>query len=152
MSKYFSHDVNARHDEKLIALRMKYNWLGYGLYWAIIEKLCDSGMYYKLNKDYNLLAYDLRADASTIKSIIEDFGLFVFTDDGKYLYSESLLKRMEIKDDKIKKLSEAGKKGNAKRWGNDVDLKQYITFDDSDDITTLSPPDRHPITIKFNFI
>lgn len=49
--------------------------------------------------------------------MIEDFGLFVFTEDGKYFYSESFKKRMGYKDDKSKKRSEAGKKGVAKRWG-----------------------------------
>jgi len=30
---YFSHDSNARQDEKIIKLRMKLGWEGYGLYW-----------------------------------------------------------------------------------------------------------------------
>lgn len=115
MNKYFSHDCNARNDDKIIALRMKYGWEGYGIYWAIVEKLRDSSNYTCV-KDYNLIAFDLRSDAAKIKSIIEDFGLFAFTEDGKCIYSESLMRRMEIKNDQSKKLSEAGKKGNEIRW------------------------------------
>lgn len=108
---YFSHDGNARNDEKLIAVRMKYKWEGYGLFWAIIEKLRETTNY-KLSKDYNLIAYDLRTESSVIKSLIEDFGLFVFTDCGKYFYSERLLNSMEMREQKSKKASE-----NAfKRW------------------------------------
>lgn len=108
---YFSHDGNARNDEKLLAVRMKYKWEGYGLFWAIVEKLRESTDY-TLSKDYNLIAFDLRTDASMIKSLIEDFGLFVFTEDGKYFYSERLSNSMKFKETKSKKASE-----NAlKRW------------------------------------
>lgn len=106
MKNYFSHDSNARDDEKIIALRMKHGWEGYGLYWAIIEKLREATCY-QLSINYNVIAYDLRADASMIKSIINDFGLFAFTDCGEYFYSESLLKRMEVKDAKSKQAREA---------------------------------------------
>jgi len=102
---YFSHDGNARNDEKLLAVRMKYKWDGYGLFWAIVEKLSESTDY-KLSKDYNLIAFDLRTDASIVKSLIEDFGLFVFTDDGKYFYSERLQRSMDFKETKSKKASE----------------------------------------------
>ncbi len=50
-----------------------------------------------------MIAFDLREDTSLIKSVVEDFGLFVFTDDGKYFYSESFKQRMEIKDEQSRK-------------------------------------------------
>lgn len=143
---YFSHDSNARSDEKLIALRIKYNWAGYGLYWALIEKLRDATCH-KLSTDYNIIAYDLRADAATIKSIVCDFGLFAFTENGECFYSESLMRRMEKMDDKTRKLSEAGKLGNERRWGKKAAPKEA---DDLEAIPSQSPPDRHPIAIKLN--
>jgi hypothetical protein len=112
---YFSHDSNARNDEKIIALRIKYEWKGYGLFWAIIEKLRDSTNYMCI-KDYNLVAFDLRVDASLIKSIVEDFGLFVFTECGKYFYSERLQQSMEFKESKSKKAAENA----SKRWEKSV--------------------------------
>ncbi len=116
MNSYFSHDSNACSDSKIIALRMKHKWDGYGLYWALIEKLSESKGY-KLPADYNLLAYEFRTDASIIKSIINDFGLFVMAEaeDGKYFYSKSLLKRMEIKEEK----SEKARKKAYRRWRKD---------------------------------
>lgn len=113
MNKYFPHDCNARSDERIIALRIKHGWTGYGLYFALIEKLCDS-VCYSLKADYNLLAYDLRSDASLIKSVICDFGLFAFTEDSECFYSESLNRRMEPLDAKSKRAQDAAKK----RWGN----------------------------------
>lgn len=108
---YFSHDSNARNDEKILRLRMKLGWEGYGLYWALIEKLRDSDNYACV-KDYNVIAFDLRTDAAKIKSIIEDFGLFASTEDGRCIYSESLLRRMEAKE----KVSDARRNSILKRW------------------------------------
>ena len=119
---YFSHDSSARGDEKIIALRMKYGWQGYGLYWALIEKLVEATCY-ELAVDYNLLAFDLRTDASLIKSIINEFGLFAFAENGECFYSESLLKRMQLRDEKSKKLSAAGRKGIEKKLENQGWLK-----------------------------
>lgn len=75
MTPYFPHESNARNDEKLIALRMKHGWEGYGIYWAIIEKLRDAAGY-RLSTEYELIAYDLQADKGLIKSVINDFSLF----------------------------------------------------------------------------
>lgn len=116
LTSYFPHDSNARNSDKLIRLRMRHKAAGYGVFFMILERLREEPSYMSV-KDYNMIAFDLREDASLIKSVIEDFGLFVFTEEGKYFYSESFKKRMEFKDDKSKKRSEAGKIGLAKRWG-----------------------------------
>lgn len=151
MKNYFPHDSDARSDDKIIALRIKHKWEGYGLYWALIEKLRESKDY-TLKADYNVLAFDLRSDAALIKSIINDFGLFAFTENGECFYSESLTMRMKPLDDKKAKLSNAGKRGNEKRWNNDVltsppnrhPIKKQSPPDDNS-IATQSPPNRHPI-------
>lgn len=115
MNNYFSHDSNARNSDKLLPVRMKFGAEGYGIYFMILERLREEKNYMSI-KDYNMLAFDLRVDTSKIKAIVEDFGLFAFTDNGECFYSEGFNKRMEIKDEKSKKKSEAGKKGANKRW------------------------------------
>lgn len=114
-NNYFSHDSNARNSDKLIRLRMRHKAAGYGVYFMILERLREEPGYMSA-KDYNMIAFDLREDASLIKSVVEDFGLFVFTEDGKYFYSESFNRRMAIKDEKAKRQSEAGRKAMEKRW------------------------------------
>lgn len=140
LTSYFPHDSNARNSDKLIRLRMRHKAAGYGVFFMILERLREEPNYMSV-KDYNMIAFDLREDASLIKSVIEDFGLFVFTEDGKYFYSESFKKRMEFKDDKSKKRSEAGKIGLAKRWGkkeseiaNDTEFIANATDNDSNAI------------------
>lgn len=135
---WFSHDSNARNDNKLLALRLKYDWKGYGLFWAIVEKLREATDYVCV-KDYNLIAYDLRVDASIIKSIIEDFGLFVFTDCGKYFYSERLMRSMDKKEEKstkaklsVKNRWDKFRENKAKEFENDTEVIR--TYNESNTI------------------
>lgn len=111
----FSHDSNARNDEKLVRLRMKQGAAGYGVYFMILERLREEADYMSA-KDYNMIAFDLRVDAAIVKSVVEDFGLFTFTDDGKCFYSESFTRRMGIKDTLRRQRSEGGKIGMKNRW------------------------------------
>lgn len=115
MNSYFPHDSNARNDAKILKVRMKYGAEGYGVYFMLLERLRDDSEYLSV-KDYNMIAFDLRVDASLIKDIVENFGLFAFTDDGECFYSESFNRRMSIKDEVSNKRAAAGKKGAAKRW------------------------------------
>ena len=82
LTSYFPHDSNARNSDKLIRLRMRHKAAGYGVYFMILERLREEPEYTSV-KDYNMIAFDLREDASLIKSVVEDFGLFVFTVIGK---------------------------------------------------------------------
>ena len=143
---YFSHDSNARNSEKLIRLRMRHKAAGYGVFFMILERLREEPNYMSV-KDYNVIAFDLREDASLIKSVVEDFGLFVFTEDGKYFYSESFSRRMGIKDDEKAKRSEAGKKGMARRWANAENPSENNTV-----ITMLSENDNNSVTTVENSI
>lgn len=114
-TNYFSHDSNARNDEKLVRLRMKQGAAGYGVYFMILERLREEADYMSA-KDYNMIAFDLRVDAAIVKSVVEDFGLFTFTDDGKCFYSESFTRRMDIKNTLRRQRSEGGKIGMKNRW------------------------------------
>ncbi|WP_127846177.1 Lin1244/Lin1753 domain-containing protein [Psychroflexus aestuariivivens] len=147
---YFSHDSNARQDEKILALRMKHGWEGYGIYWAIIEKLRDESDFTCV-KDYNVIAFDLRTDAAIIKSIVEDFRLFQFTECGKRFYSESLMKRMDAKKQK----SEKAKKAAEKRWGrsaknenSNADEMRTQNKSNADDMQTHSKRKADPMQGK----
>ncbi|MBQ7212128.1 MAG: DUF4373 domain-containing protein [Muribaculaceae bacterium] len=146
MSNYFSHDSNARSDEKLVRLRMRHGAAGYGVYFMLLEKMCDSKDYMCV-KDYNAIAFDLRVDAGMIKSVVEDFGLFAFADvddRGECFYSESFLRRMKIKDEASRAKSEGGRKAMAKRWNKSAeneDVNKIV-------ITNLSETDNNVITIK----
>ena len=71
---YFSHDYNTRSDVKIKKLIGKHGYLGYGLFWALIEDLYQNEN--KMPLDYDLLAFDLRSSSNVVKSIINNFDLF----------------------------------------------------------------------------
>jgi hypothetical protein len=105
---YFSHDYNARNDEKTKALIRRHGMPGYGIFWCIIEDLYNNAN--ALRTDYDGFAYDLHSDANTIKSIINDFGLFVF--DGDTFGSLSVQRRLAERNTK----SEKARLSALKRW------------------------------------
>ena len=111
MHNYFSHDSNARNADNILSLRMRMGAEGYGIYFMILERLREEPDYSSV-KDYNMLAFDFRVGSDKVKTVVEDFGLFHFTGNGERFYSESLLRRMQIKDEKTEKAKAAA----AKRW------------------------------------
>ena len=111
---YFSHDGNARNDDKIIAVRMRHGAEGYGIYFMILERLMESSNYMSV-KDYNIIAFDLRVSADKVKSIVEDFGLFSFSDDGIYFYSESFNRRMKPLENTREQRRQAGVNSARKR-------------------------------------
>lgn len=96
---YFSHDYNARNDDKIKSLIRKYGLLGYGTFWAIVEDLYNNAN--ALRTDYEGIAFDLRVDVNMVKSIINDFDLFLI--DGKEFGSRSIESRLNERNDKSKK-------------------------------------------------
>lgn len=112
---YFNHDCDARNDEKLIALRIRYGAEGYGVYFMLIEML-QAVPGCVLEKDYKALAFDLRVSARRIKSIVEDFGLFTPTDGGKKFYSERLIRHVNEAEENERKRSEAAQYAASMRW------------------------------------
>ena len=107
---YFSHDYNSRNDEKIKFLFRKHGLIGYGLFWAIIEDLYNNAN--ALRTDYDGIAYDFRCDSEIVKSVINDFDLFVF--DADTFGSLSVQKRLDERDSKSVKARESAHK----RWTN----------------------------------
>lgn len=120
---YFSHDSNSRNDEKILAVRMRLGAEGYGIFFMILEKLRDSSDG-TLIKDYNIIAFDLRASSDKIKQVVEDFGLFSFTDDGKRFYSERMQRNIQI----IKEKSDKARQKVQKRWEKEAEKQQDNTI------------------------
>lgn len=114
---YFSHDSNARHDPKITAMRGVYGSEGYGWYWMIVEMMRESEGY-KLDMQgkyvWNAFALQLHCECNQIEQYVKDcineFNLF--ESDGKYFWSPSLLRRMDIREQK----SEIRRKAAKARW------------------------------------
>ncbi|WP_421773719.1 Lin1244/Lin1753 domain-containing protein [Gracilimonas sp.] len=117
---YFSHDVNARRDPKIMALIEDRGIEGYGRFFILIELLAEAPEYKYPKKGwaYQALAQELRTTPDESKKLIEalisDYELL--KDDDSEFWSESLLRRMKIKEEKRQKKVKAGKAGAEARW------------------------------------
>lgn len=140
-SQYFTHDFNARNDEKIAQLRVEHGWEGYGMYWALVEMMAESTEYKLCYSRANGVAIALNIAPDKLKDFVDyccNDPCNLFESDDEYFYSKSLLKRMKIRDNKIEKLKKAGKLGAQKRYGD--------SKSDSDVVTTLKPSDSDVIT------
>lgn len=128
---YFSHDIAAKTDEKIIRLMFDFRkskneisesiirdliaHAAYGIYWEIIEYLHENS----LNVDeIDMLADELRIDVTVLQKILDDFDLFKKID-GKYI-SERVLKNLKLQEEK----SEKARRSVANRYnGRKKDIK-----------------------------
>lgn len=106
---YFSHDYNALTDPKIKKLIRAHGMRGYGIFWAIVESLYNNAN--ELQKDYSGIAFDLHEDEVIIESVINDFGFFVFDDNGNF-GSMSIERRLE----KRQGISDKRREAANKRW------------------------------------
>lgn len=116
---YFSHDYNARQDPKIIELQMVHGMAGIGIYWCLIELLYENGGYLKLSK-LKTYAYSLRVEQELIKSVIDEFDLFVVKDD--VFYSASVIKRLEERKEK----SDVQRNNISKRWNKKSETAEVV--------------------------
>ena len=108
---YFPHDSNARNDIKLIKVRAKYGYEGFGVYFALIELLFSEDNKLCID-DYETLPFGLNWNADILKDIILNFDLFIVDDN--CFYSKRLTNTL----DEINKRSLKASENAKKRWGN----------------------------------
>jgi len=122
---YFSHESNARNDERMLMFRAEKGWEGYGIYWALLEMMFeneDTCLHFASIKG---IALHYGIDKSLLQSVIDTaISEGIFEKDDKSFWSNDLRKGKEIfkkhKDDK----SRAGKKGMETRWGDNAKSKE----------------------------
>jgi 5-methylcytosine-specific restriction endonuclease McrA len=85
---------------------------GYGIFWSIVEDLYNNSN--QLMIDYEGIAYDLRSDIDTIKSIINDFDLFMIVDD--MFGSKSIENRIQERSEKSSKARTSA----LSKWGSNT--------------------------------
>lgn len=103
-SYYFSHDYSARNDPKMQKVLMLLGQAGKGVYWDLIEMLYEEGGYLSLN-EIESYAFALRTDTDCITKLINGFDLF--QNDSKIFWSDSVLKRLFLRNEKSLKASKS---------------------------------------------
>jgi len=112
-SFYFSHDYNARNDDKIKQLIRRHGMEGYGVYWSIVEDLYQNAN--AMRSDCDGIAYDLHVHSDVVRSVLFDFNLFIH--DGDMFGSLSIQKRIDERNERSVKARQSANK----RWGKPDD-------------------------------
>lgn len=113
---YFTHDSNAKDDPKCVLMIEQLGMEGYGIYWMLVETLRDQPDYTYPVANIPALARRYNTSAEKVRTVVYNYELFTVRDD-RIFFSESLNRRMQAFNEKRAKRSEAGRLGNASRWG-----------------------------------
>jgi uncharacterized protein YqgQ len=113
---YFPHETNASRDEKMAYLLKKHGYLGYGLFWFIVEMMHESEnskLKIDLIDGYPIFNTDITLIQEVITTCIK-CGLF---QKDEYTYwSDRVIRNKEDLEKKRLLKSIAGRKGMAVRW------------------------------------
>jgi hypothetical protein len=120
---WFTHDSNARMDEKTLELRARYDWEGYGIFWAVIETLREQSRYEYQHARIAGLAVSIGKPREWMEQFIADcIEIGLLASDGQVFYSQSLNDRMARWDER----RDSNRKAAHKRWESkgDADAMQ----------------------------
>lgn len=116
---YFSHDSNARNDEKILMLRAEHGMEGYGVYWALVEMMFECEESKLSHNRIKGLAVCLNIPSDKLKQMLNTcLEEQLFCSDGEYFWSDSLLRRKQKLLDLKEKRAIAGSKGGIQRVAN----------------------------------
>ena len=120
-NKYVPLFIDNYAEQRSAKLRARMGWAGYGIYLAILQRL-RSEKDCVLELDYETLAFSFWTDEDTLRSIIEDFGLFVI-DRKNRTFSSPLLEEM------LRTIDPALSKSRNKRYSLQVSANEDTTHD-----------------------
>lgn len=96
---WFSHDSNARDDQRCVMLIDQLGLEGYGIYWILIETLRDQPRYRYPLALLPSLARRYNTTGEKMRVVVGNYGLFTVTED-EFFLSPALCRRMERWDEK----------------------------------------------------
>ena len=83
---YFSHDANAQDDPKMMVLIDQLGMEGYGIFWALIEKLRGEAQYRLAMNVTSSFARRWGTSKEKVDTVILKYGLFAFeTETGTHI-------------------------------------------------------------------
>lgn len=114
---YFSHDYHSRKDPKCVALIQDFGASGYGIYWCLVEIMYEQGgkikkfpaLYSALSKEFGIPIDEFMKQ---IEAMLHDFCLL--QQDETHLWSDAVLNRLELREEKRIVKSNSGRLGGIK--------------------------------------
>ncbi len=110
---YFSHDYNARNDEKILELRSVYGAEGYGIFWMIIETMAETSSCAIDTKLIGGLSISFGYPKEKLVQLIKFcVSVSLLSKNGNLITSKRLAKHREHREER----SLSGKNGAQKKW------------------------------------
>ena len=120
-NKYVPLFIDNYAEQRSAKLRARMGWAGYGIYLAILQRL-RSEKECMLELDYESLAFSFWTDEETLRTIIEDFGLFTINREKRCFFSPLL-------DEMLLSIDPALTKARNKKKGMEYPANEDITHD-----------------------
>lgn len=134
--EYFSHDIDAEYDEKMIELMSVFGHTAHSIYWLIIARLYKAPNHRLDLRKIKTLAFDMRIGVNELQDILdfsidalgENNKLFKLEDD-YYFYSSSHRNRAKMRKDlhEIKVANGKGRKAKNSKLEDIVEDMQILT-------------------------
>lgn len=119
---YLGLDLNLPQDIKIIKLKRKLGFCGFGLYIELKLKLAQSPNYELSKSDYSDLAYEFRLEEKYIQDLVENFDLFTIENDKFFcLDVKQKMLILEAKKEAGRKAGKASGKARKKKKGTVVE-------------------------------
>ena len=113
-SFYFSHDYNARNDDKILEIRDKYKNDGYAVFFYCLETMAERGDGYLIPSLLGGLSLSYGVGKEWLSEFLEFcVKIGIFKKDDKGYYNSRMIDHINFRA----KLSQAGTEGAKKRWG-----------------------------------
>ena len=112
---YFSHDYNARNDDKILEIRAKYKSTGYAIYFYCLEVMAERGDGYIIPSLLGGLSLGFGVDKDWLLEFLEfcvQIKIFEKNDTG--FFSSRIIEHLKFRAN----LSQAGSRGAEKKWGS----------------------------------
>ena len=120
-NKYVPLFIDNYAEQRSAKLRARMGWAGYGIYLAILQRL-RSEKECVLELDYESLAFSFWTDEETLRTIIEDFGLFAINREKGCFFSPLL-------DEMLLSIDPALAKARNKKYAVQVPANEDIMHD-----------------------
>ena len=120
-NKYVPLFIDNYAEQRSAKLRARMGWAGYGIYLAILQRL-RSEKECVLELDYESLAFSFWTDEETLRTIIEDFGLFTINREKGCFFSPLL-------DEMLLSIDPTLTKARNKKKGMEYPANEDITHD-----------------------
>ena len=131
-NSWFSHDSNAKDDEKMMFLIEELGLEGYGIYWVLVEKLREEKGYKCSLKMIPILARRYNTTTAKMEAVIHRYDLFQI-EEQCFFFSNSLKDRMQIMDNKKENMKALANK----RWNKNKELPKPTHTDTQSDTQSL---------------